>query len=261
VSDEYGRPRRRRGGGCLTGLLVFLLIVAGLLFLADRVAANYAERQVADRVAAQLGSQGATADRPDVTIHGVPFLTQVAKGDYRDVTIVLRNLAGRAGGDRTVRMPLVDIAAHDVRAPLSALRSGTGSIVARSVHGAATLDYASVAALMNQKGLQLSDAGGKLGVKAPVQILGRDITVTGTADVVVQGQVLSIRFQQLTAEELAGVPAAQQLLNAYARNISVDLRVPALPFNLVLKKVQPTPQGLQLTADATNVPLSRGGSR
>jgi hypothetical protein len=237
--------------------LVFLIVIAVLLIVADRVAVAYAERQVADRVAAQVAAKGASSDRPQVTIHGVPFLTQVVAGKYKDVTVVLRNLSGKAAGDRTVRMPVVDITAHDVKAPLSALRSGSQPIVAGTVDGTATLDYASVATLLNQKGLQLSDKDGKLGVTAPVQILGRTLTVTGTADVTVQGQVLSIHFQQLTAAGLAGVPLADTLLNAYARTISVDLKVPALPFNLVLKSVQPQPAGLVLTGNASNVPLNR----
>ena len=51
----------------------------------------------------------------------------------------------------------------------------------------------------------------------------------------------------------------QQILTNYAKQISVDLKVPELPLKLVVQKVQPTPAGLVVTAGATEVPLNAGG--
>jgi len=48
-------------------------------------------------------------------------------------------------------------------------------------------------------------------------------------------------------------------LNNYARSLSVDLKVPALPLKLKVEKVQPTPAGLVVTAGAKEVPLNAGG--
>ncbi len=249
------RPRRRTGRKLLTGLLVLLIILVILGVVADRVAAGYAEREIADRVAAQIESKGATASRPEVDVAGVPFLTQVSAGEYKDIGIVVRDLTGQQGG-KTVRMPLVDITAHDVRAPLKTLMNGTGEVVAGTVDGAATIDYASVAALIDREGVVLAEKGGKLAVTAPLEALGRTLTLTGTGDVSGQGKQVRIRFQEMTAAEVGNVPLVQNLINAYASQISINLELPPLPLNLELQKVTPRPEGLVVTASAKDVPLN-----
>ena len=55
------------------------------------------------------------------------------------------------------------------------------------------------------------------------------------------------------------VPLVENVLNNYARNLSVDLRVPELPLQLQVEKVQPTPDGLVVTAGAKDVTLNAGG--
>jgi hypothetical protein len=250
-----GRPRRRTGRKLMTGLLVLLVLLVIALVVVDRVGANYAEREIANRVAAQIKGQGATSSRPEVDVAGVPFVTQVAAGKYQEIGIVVRDLTGTQQG-KTVRMPVVDITARDVRAPLSTLISGSGDIVAGRVDGAATLDYASVAALIGRKGVQLAEKGGKVAVTAPLEALGRTVTVNGTADVTTQGSTVRIRFTELTAPGLEAVPFARNLINAYASQISIDLKLPPLPLNLRLQTVTPKPEGLAVTATATEVPLN-----
>jgi hypothetical protein len=101
---------------------------------------------------------------------------------------------------------------------------------------------------------------GKLAVTAPVQVLSREVTINGTADLeVADGNVVRVRFDQVTAEGLPDIPIVQQILSNYAKQISVDLKVPALPLKLQVQKVQPTPAGLVVTAGATDVPLNAGG--
>jgi hypothetical protein len=248
------RPRRRTGRRLLVGLLVLLVLLFIALVVVDRVGANYAEREIADRVAAQIRDRGATASPPDVDVAGVPFLTQVAEGRYEKIGIVVRDLTGTREG-KTVRMPLVDITAGDVRAPVKTLMNG-GEIVAGTVGGQATLEYASVAALIGREGVVLAERNGKLFVTAPLQALGRTFQVNGTADVTVQGSTVRIKFQELTAEGLAAVPLAQNLVSAYASQISIDMQLPPLPLNLQLQTVTPKPEGLVLTAQATEVPLN-----
>jgi hypothetical protein len=66
-------------------LLVTLVVLLGLLVVADRVAVNVAE----DRVAQQVQSSGRLAGPPTVDIGGFPFLTQAVAGDYSDVRLQL----------------------------------------------------------------------------------------------------------------------------------------------------------------------------
>jgi len=261
VATVYGsdRPRRHWGRRVLITFIVLLVILGAALAVADRIGASYAERIIGDKVAQQVSNQGATSDKPDVTIEGVPFLTQVARGRYQEIKIELRNFAGPAGNGKTIKMPLLDIRTQNVDAPLSTLRSRSGTIVAGTVTGTGTIDYPTVESLVGQAGVKLSEQGGKLAVTAPVTVLNQSVTVHGTADLTVRNNVVSLRFDQVTADGVPQVPLVQNLLSNYAKRISIDLRIPQLPLKLVVRKVEPTAAGLVVTAGANNVPLNASG--
>ncbi|MET8120266.1 DUF2993 domain-containing protein [Micromonospora sp. NPDC005189] len=256
-ADE-ARPRRR-GRKLLIGLFVLLLVVAGLLVVADRVAVGVAEREIAKRVSQEVTKQGAQSAEPDVEVAGTPFLTQVLDGRYQKITINLRDVQASVEGD-AVRLPVLDVTARNVRASLDTLRTGKGDVVADTVNGAGTISYDSLAALLNRPGLTLGEQNGKLAVTAPVDILGQKLTVSGTADVTVADNgAVALRFNDLDAAGLPNLPLARALLNNYAKGISVDVPLPDLPFQLAVREVRPLPEGLAVTADAKNVPINSAG--
>lgn len=261
MADVYGsaRPRRRWGRRLLITFLVFLLIVGGILVAVDRVGASYAERTIGDRVAQQLSEQEATAEQPQVTIEGVPFLTQVLAGKYQEIKILLDNFSGPAGDGKTIKMSRLDIRAKDVNAPLDTLRSGNGDIVAGTVTGIGTLDYANLADLTGQAGLKLSERDGKLIWNAPLQALGQTFNASGTANLAVRNGVVNATFADVTAEGLPNVPLVRNLVDNYVRQLAFDLEVPALPLGLKLQKVEPRADGLHVTTGASNVSLNSGG--
>lgn len=69
-------------------LLVSLLILVALLAVLDRIALAAAQHDVAERLQADARLQTA----PSVEIHGYPFLTQLIRGDYDDVDVVMHGL-------------------------------------------------------------------------------------------------------------------------------------------------------------------------
>ncbi|MGC4854915.1 DUF2993 domain-containing protein [Micromonospora sp. DT4] len=259
MAQEYpaGETRpRRRGRKVLIGLVVLLLVVAGLLVVADRVAVGVAERLIAERVSQEISKQGAQSATPDVKVGGVPFLTQVLDGRYERISISLRDVHASVEGD-AVHLPVLDVDARNVRASLDTLRSGQGDIVADTVNGFGTVSYESLAALLNRPGLTLGEQGGKLAVSAPVDILGQKFTVAGTADVTVgENGKVALRFNNLDAAGLPNLPLARTILNNYAKGISIDVPLPDLPFQLAIRKVQPLPEGLAVSGDAKNVPIN-----
>jgi LmeA-like phospholipid-binding len=259
VYEAEEQPRRRRGRRVLGGFIVLLIIIVALLAVADRAGASYAENILSDRVAQQVANQKATSDKPDVTIEGIPFLTQVATGRYQEIKIELRDFAGPAANGKTIKMPLLDIRAKDVDAPLSALRSGQGNVVAKTVTGTGTVDYATLAQLSGQQGVKLGEKDGKLTVTAPLTILNQQVTVNGTADLTVRGNVVSMHFDKVTAAGLPQLPLVANLLTNFAKQISVDLRIPPLPLKLTVRSVQPTAAGLVVTARADNVEFNSAG--
>lgn len=259
MAEDYpadGARPRRRGRKLLIGLLVLLLVVAGLLVVADRVAVGVAERTIADRVRQEVTKQGAQAAEPDVEVAGTPFLTQVLDGRYQRISIKLRDVQASVEGN-AVRLPVLDVDARNVRASLDTLRTGQGDIVADTVNGTGTISYDSLAALLNRPGLTLGEQNGKLAVTAPVDILGQKLTVSGTADVTVADNgAVALRFNDLDAAGLPNLPLARALLNNYAKGISVDVPLPELPFQLAVREVRPLPEGLAVTADAKDVPIN-----
>jgi hypothetical protein len=253
------RPRRRWGRRLLTTVIVLLVLLGAGLAVVDRVAAGYAERRIGDQVAKQLVDQKATSAPPEVTITGVPFLTQVLDGRYKEIKILLRDFAGPAGQGRTVKVPLLDIRAQNVLAPLDKIRAGNGDVTVSTVTGVGTIDYASLAALVDRKGVKLGEKDGKLTVAGPLTALGQTFNLTGTASLTVKSGVVQVRVEGLTGDGLAAVPLVQNLITAYAKQISVDIKLPQLPLKLVVQKVEPRPEGLVVTAGAENVALNSGG--
>ncbi|MEU5937750.1 DUF2993 domain-containing protein [Micromonospora sp. NPDC047548] len=255
----YEERPRRRGRKVLVTLAVLGLLLVGLLVVADRVAAGVAERAIADQVKQEVAKQKAQSAPPKVDVGGFPFLTQVLDGRYERISIVLTDVRGSVEGN-AVRLPRLDVAARDVRASLDTLRSGNGDVIAERVDGTGTVTYDSLAALLDRPGLKLGEQNGKLVVTAPVDILGQRLTVTGTAEVTVaEGNKVALRFNDLTAEGLPAVPLARTLLSNYAKSISIDVPLPKLPFQLNVRKVEPRPEGLAVTADATDVPINSAG--
>jgi len=66
-------------------LIISLVVLLGLLVVADRVTVNIAEQKVAEQIARQGGLDGT----PAVDITGFPFLTQAIAGHYDDIRIAL----------------------------------------------------------------------------------------------------------------------------------------------------------------------------
>ena len=257
--EEESRPRRSWGRRLLTTLIVLLVVVGGLFAVGDRFAHAYAERQISDRVAQQIADQKASSAKPDVTIEGVPFFTQVLAGRYQEIKIGLADFAGPAGNGKTIRMPLLDIRAQDVRAPLNAVRTGNGDIVATSVTGTGTIAYPQIAQLIGQPGLKLTEKNGKLIGSAPVPVLGQTFELSGAATLTVREGVVQVRFADVSAAGLPNVPLVKKLIDAYVQRLGIDLRVPQLPLNLKVQSVQPQAEGLRVTFGGREVALNSGG--
>ncbi|SCE75442.1 Protein of unknown function (DUF2993) [Micromonospora viridifaciens] len=258
AAQAYEERPRRRGRKVLIGFVVLLLVLGGLLVVADRVAAGVAERAVADQVKQQVARQDVRSAPPQVDVGGFPFLTQVAAGKYQHISIVLTDVQGSVQGE-AVSVPRLDVDARNVRASLDTLRSGRGDVVAESIDGRATITYDSLAKMLDRPGLTLSERDGKLAVTAPVDILGAKLTVDGTADLTVTDGKVGLRFRELNAEGLPNLPLARTALANYAKSISINVPLPELPFHLDVRTVEPKPEGLVVTATARDVPINAAG--
>jgi LmeA-like phospholipid-binding len=256
---ETAPRRRRRGRGLLIVVVILLLILLGGAFVADRWGRSFAEGVMADKVTEQVRAQKASSDTPEVTIEGFPFVTQVLDGLYKEIRIQLPNFSGPTGTGDDIHLNLLDIHAKDVKAPLDALRSGQGEVVAGSLTANGKIDYRQLVDLIGQKGVTLSAKDGKLVGSAKVTALGQQLDLSGTAKLTVVNGGIQVRFADVKAANLPDVPLFQGFIDSYAQKLALDLPAPKLPLQLKVKTVTPEADGLNVTFAADDVNLNAGG--
>ena len=218
---------RRRGRKVLI-LTIALLVIVGLLFGLDRAAAAY----TANRIATTLQNEGFPV-RPNVSVEGFPFLTQLISRHLQGVEVT------------APRYPIGSVTASiHVHAQDITLDSGYQSGTIAQVTGTGLVPFASLArmpGLAAVPGLLISGDGPhmvKLSANLGVFAASAIARVTQTA-----GNELSLRIVSSS-----GVPAA---LLAPIRDLI--LRIPALPLGLTVQSVRVSPRGVVIGVAGSNV--------
>jgi LmeA-like phospholipid-binding len=225
-------PRSRRISGKVLALIIIPLVIIGLLFGLDRVAAVYA----ANVIATKIQSNGFPV-KPGVSVEGFPFLTQV----------ISKHLDG-------VDITAPDVPAGPVTASIAAqatginLNSGYQSGTITHVTGTGLISFSSVAsipALKNVPGLTVSRAGPHaLKLTANLQVL----TATAIARVKKTGQN-QFSFRIISAN---GIPLS---LLGPIRHVTVD--IPKLPLGLTVRTVSVSTQGVVIGVAGSDVPFGQ----
>jgi hypothetical protein len=229
---------RRRGVGVLLVLIFLVVAVAA----ADRIVAVIAERSAASL----LADQAQFVHPPRVAINGIPFLTQAAEGNYRDVQV--RSDGVTVDGVSAVSL---DVHLRGVHLPLRAALgiSTIHQLVCDSIDGSVTFAYGELARLSKVGGLVLAMSGGRVKVSAtlPIPILGQTLPVSGVAGVRIVAGAVVLDVSQLV---VAGVTLPQAAVDALALTFAQPIPIPALPFGLVVTSATPGPQGVAVAASA-----------
>jgi hypothetical protein len=225
-------PRRQRRKWPWVVLGIVLVLVA-LFVVLDRVAVAYAENQAAQ----QMQSQGFPA-KPDVTIKGFPFLTQVAARRLNDVHITASNVP--AG-------PVKFSFAADATDVL--LNPGFQSGTISHVTGTGLIGFSSVASAFGGgggNGLTISSAGGN-NMKVSLNIAGFDVSMTGTVE---QAGPNTIKVH---LNQPSGIPVSLPIPTDFT------IRIPALPMHLTIQSVKVTSQGVLVHATGSNIKFTQSG--
>jgi hypothetical protein len=218
---------RRRGRKVLI-LIIVLLVIAGLLFALDRVAAAYTAR----RIATTLQNEGFPV-RPNVSVEGFPFLNQFITRHLEGVEVT------------AARFPVGPVTASiDVHAQNITLDSGYRSGTIAQVRGTGLIPFASLAtlpALAAVPGLQItSDGPHMVKLSANLQVL--------TASAIARVKQTAQNQISLRLVSSSGVPAS---LLAPIRDLI--LRIPALPLGLTVHSVTVSPRGVVIGVTGNNV--------
>ena len=229
----------------MKALAAVLVLVLGLAFAADRVAAGIAE----DVVARELASEGGLRGEPEVDITGFPFLTQALAGRYDDVR--LSASAAQLGQPEGTR---ADVTLRGVQLPLaSALSGSVREVPVERIDGTATLSYALLSMQLGA-GTTLRREGEQLRITRTVELLGQQVPLTAVGSVAVEGRELVV---DVDGAEGAGVELPPFLVERAGDLLDLRYPVPALPFGLQLTGVSPAEDGVALRLEAENTVVGR----
>jgi hypothetical protein len=220
---------RSSGGRRMRRYVIALVIIIALL-----VAVDFGARAAAQDVMASKIEQQGLSQKPAVSIHGFPFLTQVAAKDFKQVTISTTNLT-----EGPVTITKIDATATGIRLNSYAFSSGTIS----SLSGTAVISFASLGntlaqqvgplgSLLNGAGLKLT-AAGPSEVKASLNLLITSGSATWQVSRL-SGDRLNIRLVSSS-----GLPTS---LLGSIQNITVQ--IPKLPLGLTIDSVEVTSAGV-----------------
>jgi hypothetical protein len=227
-----------------------MLIVTGVLLvlalIADRVAVQVAESAVATRLQGELK----LADKPQVTAHGFPFLTQLLGGRYDDIEVTAKGVTAQQFSGLTVHAHL-----RGLRAPFSALTQGVDEVPVDHVQGTVGLPYDQIARATNIPGLSLTANGDSVRVAGTVTVLGQTLTASAHARAEVRDGTVIVTADHA---QVLGVRLPAALLPLVERGLSFVVPVQNLPFGLRLTGVRVTRADLQVSAEADHVVLRKG---
>ena len=227
-------------------IVIALVVLATLLVLADRVGVVLAERALADQIRTELDLQ----QTPDVSIRGVPFLTQAIRGRYQEVRVGLPDVdSGR----------LQNIGVHarllGMHAPLGdVLRRQVDEVPVDRITGDLTVGYADLARASGISGLRITREGDALRLSGSVQVLGRQVDASAVGRVEVVGNDIAINAERA---EIAGVEVPQAALDVAARLLSFRVSPRGLPLSLRITGVRTGDTSLEVTAESDDAVLRR----
>ncbi|MGW3986957.1 LmeA family phospholipid-binding protein [Streptomyces sp. NPDC004830] len=238
-------------------LLIFVVVLGGLFVIADRLAVNFAEDEVADR----LKSSENLSSTPDVSINGFPFLTQVVGGSLDDVEVGIENYEAAAGdGGRTVRID--DLQADmkgvefsgDYSSATAATATGTATIAYDELLKTAKVEPTQIAPGVTANVVGLSDGGnGKIKVAVEATVLGtklpEPVAVLSTVTVV-DG---TVRVKADGLPKFAGVNLAENRVRTIT---DFQQKIDGLPGDIELDKVQAAPDGVEISVKGSDVKLA-----
>ncbi len=263
--DEHYPVRRRRGGGGWAALFAILIVLTGVAFVGDRVAATAASNELRSQLASDLQERRVGYQSLDVAIGGFPFLTQVAEGRVEEITIDMTDVqleAAEVGGadGAVVTLPTLNIVANGVETDSAGLIRGTPTrVTASQVRGSAVVSYQTLDTLVDYsqyrlRDVRFTDVDGALRAEGTAVVIGIEVPLTALADVtVVEGQ-FQVNLREITAVGIEAPAVVRNYLDDLAQR-TVTARLPDLPFSLTLDDVSAAPNGLAITATGHDVAL------
>lgn len=221
--------RRRRRWPLITGIV--LIVILGLLVGADRIANAVAENQMAS----QIQTSGFPT-KPNVTIQGFPFFTQLIARDFNQVDINASNVT---------EGPLVISSLHATLHGMH-INGGFKSATIDTIDGSALITFGALASAGGiPGGITLSQGNAPNEIKANV-----DLAIISATVVAKLTRVSATKFN-VAVVDAGGVPT-----DALGNLANFDVNVPQLPAGVAIQSVSVTSQGVVITITGHHTTLS-----
>ena len=231
--------RKRRRKGPLIALITLIVILV-LLVVSDRVANAYAENQMASQVQSSLGLSG----KPNVTIQGFPFWTQLIAHDFKNVDVTASNetINSASAGGGALEIASLNATLHGLHFHSFSSNSATVD----QFNATALITFTALANVGGiPQGITLSSGGGNM-VKATVS-LG---PFSDSADAqVTQSGPNTINVKVVNA---GGIPSS-----ALGNLADFNISIPKLPSGVSIQSVSVTQQGVMVSISGQNTTLSQ----
>jgi hypothetical protein len=207
-------------------LLAVVVVLVGLLVAADRIALQWAE----DKAASSLQSSQDLANKPDVSVAGFPFLTQLMDRKFPEVTVSDTDLQLDSG----VTVDQLTVHLHDVT-----VDSSYSQVNAARAEADALIGYDSLSRALR---MRISNAGGDRLIAHPrIVVGGRSWIAPVTARVRTDRD--SVHFTDVT---VAGTRVPTRIAHLLDRAFATNLSVAGLPFHVRLTGAEVTDAGVVL---------------
>ncbi len=250
-----------------------LLVLVGLLVLADFGLAAAAEHQVSQKMREKL----ALDEDPSVTVRGFPFTVQALRGDYEEVVVSAERLTvgplREVGAQATlyhVRVGLDELLGSQQRTlrvdeAVGAARIN-GSDLARQLPGVKKLgiealtpkELAQEAAQAQDPSVASIDPATATKLVATVNLLGEEQVITVIAELRLAGQQLQVVPRDIRiGDGSIVVPAAA--LPAMRELFSVRLEPGTLPFKVTPTRVRAIDGVLEVSGVARDLVIGGAG--
>jgi len=236
-----------------TWLVGTLVVLGGLLYAADRLAARYAAHQIASVVQ----SDAHLAHRPKVVVKGFPFLTQVVSGHYSHIEVTATDVFehGATNGGAVLHL---DFAGVQISAS-KALSNAVKTVPVKQVTGSVAIPFAELQAAAGISGVTIT--GAAPGVTNG--ILATDVVTVGptTTTVLLTGTVTFVG-NSLVAKPTAiamanGKPVPAAVRASALAHAAFSVRLPGLPPGVEITGVSVAPTDVEVALGATTLVLTR----
>ncbi|QIS09681.1 LmeA family phospholipid-binding protein [Nocardia arthritidis] len=228
----------------MRAILILIVVLAIAAIVGDRVGVVVAQNEIGRQIAAQYK----LPNEPRVRIGGFPFLTQAVGGNYHDIDIRVGDWS-----DQKISVHDLDVTLTDVSAPLSdVIDSRTSNFVAATANATALIPYDTVKGFAPSGVESISNSPNGLRVAGTFSVEG--IPMPATVVVTVAPTDDGIEVTPVSVQAAAGGPTIP--LAMLRRTLTFTVPLQRLPLGARVTSIQPSANGLQVTAVAHNVRFS-----